>query len=77
MRRDSVKRLVVVLSEFLHFTFLEKEIYVHLILLSEEKINSRFFLNERLAFPRNSNARRVLTRDVRIKIIRQRETRCF
>lgn len=43
MRRDSVKRLAVVLSEFLHFTFLEKEIYVHLILLSEEKINFRFF----------------------------------
>lgn len=49
MRRDSVKRLVVVLSEFLHFAFLEKEIYVHLILLSEEKIN-QIFLNERCVF---------------------------
>lgn len=37
----------------------------------------QIFLNERLAFPRNSNARRILTRDVRIKIIQQGETRCF
>lgn len=45
--RDSVKRLIIVLSGFLHFGFLEKEIYVHLSSRPpRQKINTESFSNE-------------------------------
>ena len=47
MERDRVKRLIVVLSGFLHYGFLEKGIYVHLSSRPpRQKINSESFPNE-------------------------------